>query len=132
MIICIALRICIRRTPYIAEEVIQDVFIKYYRMNQFDGRASLKTYLTRVTINCCHDHMRWWKVRTPQFLQPVKKAEQATEKLMLAQVEKDEIIAALFKMPVKYREVIFLCFIHYLTTLTHPNRCLDALFCLTL
>ena len=88
----------------------KDVLMKYYQTNQFEERASLKTYLTRVTINCCHDHMRWWKVRKPQFLQPVKKAEQATEKLMLAQVEKDEIIAALFKMPVKYREVIFLYF----------------------
>ena len=98
------------KDPYIAEEVIQDVLMKYYQTNQFEERASLKTYLTRVTINCCHDHMRWWKVRTPQFLQPVKKAEQATEKLMVAQVEKDEIIAALFKLPVKYREVIFLYF----------------------
>lgn len=98
------------KDPFIAEEVIQDVFMKYYSTNQFDGRASLKTYLTRMTINCSHDHIRWWKVRTPQFLQPAKKAERATETLIVAQVEKDEIISALLRLPVKYREVIYLYF----------------------
>ena len=103
------------KDPHIAEEVIQDVFMKYHRTNQFDGRASLKTYLTRMTINCCHDHMRWWKVRTPQFLQPARRAEQGTEYVMIAQVEKDEIVAALLKLPVKYREVVFLFFYDDLT-----------------
>lgn len=103
------------KDAHIAEEVLQDVFMKYYRTNQFDGRATLKTYLTRMTINCCHDHMRWWKMRTPQFLQPSKKAERATEQLMLAQVEKDEIVSALLKLPVKYREVVFLYFYDDLT-----------------
>lgn len=34
-----------------AEEIVQDVFLAYYRQqDRFEGRASLKTYLVKITV----------------------------------------------------------------------------------
>lgn len=47
-----------------AEDILQEVFISYYqKRNQFEQRSSLKTYLSKVTINKCHDYLRSWKNR---------------------------------------------------------------------
>ena len=43
----------------LAEEVTQDVLMKYLlHKDVFRKDASLKTYLTRIAINCCHDELR--------------------------------------------------------------------------
>lgn len=35
-----------------AEEVVQDVFVNYYhKSDQFEQKASIKTYLVKMTIN---------------------------------------------------------------------------------
>ena len=45
-----------------AEEVVQDVLYSYYRKsNQFQGRAQLKTYLTKMAVNRSYDYLRSWK-----------------------------------------------------------------------
>lgn len=43
----------------VAEDIFQDVFIKaYYNMDKFRGDSSLKTWLIRITINCCKDYLK--------------------------------------------------------------------------
>ena len=45
-----------------AEDIIQDAFIRYFQhADQFEHRSSLKTYLTKITVNCCYDYLRSWK-----------------------------------------------------------------------
>jgi RNA polymerase sigma-70 factor (ECF subfamily) len=42
-----------------AEDVVQDVFIKAYRkLDTFEGRSQLSTWLYRITINRCLDVLR--------------------------------------------------------------------------
>lgn len=42
-----------------AEDVVQDVFIRTYKkLDRFDGRSRLGTWLYRVTLNACRDHQR--------------------------------------------------------------------------
>jgi RNA polymerase sigma-70 factor (ECF subfamily) len=42
-----------------AQDVAQDACVKALRnANQFDGRATLSTWLHRITVNCAHDHLR--------------------------------------------------------------------------
>lgn len=64
-----------------AEEVVQDVFINYYhKSDQFEQKASIKTYLVKMTINRSYDYLRSWKNRkfvfTQFFQQHAKGAEQ--------------------------------------------------------
>jgi RNA polymerase sigma-70 factor (ECF subfamily) len=46
------------------EDLAQEVFLKTYtKLKSFQGRASFRTWLYRVTLNVCIDHARKKKVR---------------------------------------------------------------------
>ena len=92
----------------LAEEVVQDVFMKFYSSNQFEGRAAVKTYLTKMTINCSYDYLRKWKVRAAHFFDYYSKNGRDAESFIIEQHERDDIITALLKLPLKYREVLLL------------------------
>ena len=91
-----------------AEEVVQDVFFKLFQKNQFEGKASIKTYLTKMTINGCYDYLRKWKVKKTIILDYILKAERHGEQVLLENEERDEIVESILKLPLKYREVILL------------------------
>lgn len=92
-----------------AEEVVQDVFLKFYKTNQYDAeQASVKTYLTKMTMNRSYDYLRSWKAKKNQFLGQLKKPEHAAEIEVLRHEERGEITKAVLKLPVKYREVLLL------------------------
>ncbi|WP_218016439.1 sigma-70 family RNA polymerase sigma factor [Lysinibacillus odysseyi] len=45
-----------------AEDLVQESFIKFFRSSdQFREESTIKTYLTRIVINTCHDYLRSWK-----------------------------------------------------------------------
>jgi RNA polymerase sigma factor (sigma-70 family) len=42
-----------------AEEITQDVFIKVHQsLHKFENNATLKTWIYRITINCCLDYIK--------------------------------------------------------------------------
>ena len=91
----------------VAEEVVQDVFWKYYQTQQYDGRASVKTYLTKMTINRSYDYLRSWKNKKALLVETFRNAKSAdTESIQ--KEERGEITAAVLKLPLKYREVLLL------------------------
>lgn len=92
-----------------AEDIVQDTFLSYYaKFEQFEERASLKTYLTRITINKCKDYLKSWRYRkltlTNQFFGGRKDRESLVE-----ETEKLDIAEAVLSLPIQLREVI----IHY-------------------
>lgn len=93
-----------------AEDTVQDVFLKFYQTHeQFEERSSVKTYLTKMTINKCKDYLKSCRYRkhvlTNQFLHPAVRSRnpfvEADERLELAD--------AVLELSLHYREVI----IHY-------------------
>ncbi|HWL25298.1 MAG TPA: sigma-70 family RNA polymerase sigma factor, partial [Ureibacillus sp.] len=47
-----------------AEDIVQDVFITFYqKFEQFEERSSLKTYLSKITVNKCKDYLKSWRYR---------------------------------------------------------------------
>ena len=45
--------------PADAEDITQDVFVRIYKkMGSFRGEAQLSTWIYRITMNCCLDHLR--------------------------------------------------------------------------
>ena len=91
----------------VAEEVVQDVFWKYYQTQQYDGRASVKTYLTKMTINRSYDYLRSWKNKKALLVETFRNAKGADTEAIQKE-ERGEITAAVLKLPVKYREVLLL------------------------
>lgn len=94
----------------LAEEITQDVLMKFLlHKEDFRNEASLKTYLTRIAINCCHDELRKQKRKNilTKFL-PLRKSEPSTEQAYLATVAFATLKETVFALPVHYREVIIL------------------------
>ena len=103
-----------------AEEIVQDVFVKFFMTSkQFEGKASLKTYLAKMTINKSCDYLRSVKgrmhiLRTKWKVPTVD--EQSPESRMIALFERNQVAAAVWQLPVKYREVIVLYYYYEYTS----------------
>jgi RNA polymerase sigma factor (sigma-70 family) len=93
----------------VAEDIVQETFLAYYeKFEKFEHRASLKTYLVRITINKCKDYLKSWKYRklslTNQFFGGKKDKTYTIQK-----EERLDIANAVLALPLHLREVI----IHY-------------------
>ena len=92
-----------------AEDIVQDVFLSYYaKFEQFEERSTLKTYLTRITINKCEDYLKSWRYRkttlTNQFFGGKRDAQPLEDN-----EDKAALADAVLALPIQLREVI----IHY-------------------
>lgn len=95
----------------IAEEIVQDVFFSYYRQqDRFEQRASLKTYLVKITVHKSHDYLRSWKNKRHQLFEKlhIGASKRTPETMLLAQHERSTLTNALFELPITYREVVIL------------------------
>jgi RNA polymerase sigma factor (sigma-70 family) len=93
----------------VAEEVVQDVFMKFYKNAiEIDERATIKTYLTRMTINRSYDYLRTIKYQTISFVDYVKRWGKTSEQKVLQKQESEWLLEQIKQLPVKYREVLVL------------------------
>ncbi|WP_431029975.1 sigma-70 family RNA polymerase sigma factor [Lysinibacillus sp. LZ02] len=104
-----------------AEDLVQESFIKYFKAaNQFREEASIKTYLTRITINTCHDYLRSWKNKKQIFSRALLKRlpdnKKGIEERIIASIEQTELTKHVLQLPVMYREVILLFYYEEFTT----------------
>lgn len=93
----------------VAEDIVQDTFLTYYvKFEQFEERASLKTYLVRIVINKCKDYLKSWAYRKQQLTNRFFQTKIDPQKV-LQQAERLDIAEAILQLPIPLREVI----IHY-------------------
>ena len=93
-----------------AEDLTQDVFIKFYRsLENFERRSSTKTYLYRIAVNECKNYINSWHYRkleiTDRF---IWKNRESVESEYIQKEQNQSIAELINKLPVKYREVIWL------------------------
>lgn len=104
-----------------AEDIVQETFISYYKnLDQFQNRSTVKTYLTRILINKCHDHLRSWKNKKHFFTQlfnHLPAGNSTPEEWIIRTNTQSSIVNEIIKLPVKYREVILLYYYQELTIL---------------
>lgn len=104
----------------IAEDIVQDVFIKYFQSQQFKGQSSIKTYLAKMTIHKSCDHLRSIKNRL-RILESFWKQKQHTlpssEQETFKKLEQHTIAKAVLELPIKYREAIVLFYYEEMTSL---------------
>ena len=104
-----------------AEEVVQDVFVKFYqRAHQYESRASIRTYLVKMTVNQAHDYLRSWRYKKEMLLEglSIKRNEvtNSIEKQFEAELEKSELIAKMISLPMQSREILYLYYFEDFTT----------------
>ena len=92
-----------------AEEVVQDVFFKFYKKStQFENQAHIKTYLTRMIINRSYDYLRSWKHRKNNVFKVFHLSRPGVDQDFVEQSESNTILQSVLGLPVKYREAIIL------------------------
>lgn len=113
----------------VAEDIVQEVFIAYYRKSsQFEERSSLKTYLSKIAINKCHDHLRSWKNKrsflTDSMGQLISRS-QTPEEVFDQQSAQAVLMGKVLELPIKYREVVLLYYYQEFTTkeISHLLSC---------
>lgn len=99
------------RSPVMADDVSQDVFLRVYRsIGSFRGQSSIRTWLLAITRNIAYNHRRTAFVRkvmlvdryVPRDSHP--SAEHEAIELMLT----EDVWEIVMKLPVKFREVLVL------------------------
>ena len=84
------------------EDVFQDVFLKYILYDKkFESDAHEKAWLIRVAINACKDTLK------SLFRKRVSSIEELLTE-PYTEDDKKEILEAVFKLPPKYKDVIYL------------------------
>lgn len=102
------------------EDVVQDVFVTVLaRVDSFQGRSSLWTWIARITINRCRSWQRRnWLRRNVHRIGEALLKQQASHSPAGQETIRDETAAevrtAVRALPVKYREVIVLRYLEEL------------------
>lgn len=91
-----------------AEEIVQDVFVDFYLKRQFRSEASIKTFLVKMTVFKSHNYLRSFKALKRQWLNTYEEINvvRSPEEEATLRDEKQSLVNALFKLPVKYREIL--------------------------
>lgn len=103
-----------------AEDIMQEVFISYYRKaDQFEERSALKTYLSKITVNKCHDYLRSWRNKRLLFsnsLGGLISSAKSPEETYVLQTDQSNLTNKILELPIKYREVILLFYYQEFTS----------------
>lgn len=97
----------------VTDDLVQDVFLKVYlKLDTFEDRSSLKTWLYRIAINRCKDHFRSWHYQKVQLTKKLDllhlKSGKTPEHYLLKKSEDLSLAREILSLNPKYREVILL------------------------
>lgn len=94
----------------IAEDIVQEVFVKLYHQNPTNIEPGKeKSYIVKMTINRCKDYLKSWhfqKIQVKSILGLERSYKQKDH--MILEEEQSQIGREIFKLPLKYREVLIL------------------------
>ena len=98
------------RDAHLAEELAQETFLRLYRsLHTFRFDSSLRTWLSRVTLNLCNDHLRRMQRQARATLPaPVQASEPGPEAAMLSREQNQRVNDALTRLPQELQEVVLL------------------------
>ena len=95
------------RDVYIAEDIVQEVFIKFYHAHHlYEERGQLKAYLSRLVMNRSKDYLKSWSYRKVQIQQKISLAAKKKKSGLIQRDEQELVGEAILKLPIKQREVL--------------------------
>ena len=103
------------RNRHAAEDIVQEVLIKFYEAN-YEERGQLRSFLATMTVNKSKDYLKSWAYKKMQF--ETKWWMKTTDRDHVVQLEeRSSIGAAILKLPLKYREPILLYYYEEMSVL---------------
>jgi RNA polymerase sigma-70 factor, ECF subfamily len=104
----------------VAEDLTQDIFVKCYKsLHTFKGNSKLRTWLWKIAINHCKDYLKSWYnnkifVSNNESVFDLEQKE-SVEETVIQKDEDEKLTAEVMKLPIKYREVVYLFYFEELT-----------------
>jgi RNA polymerase sigma-70 factor, ECF subfamily len=102
-----------------AEDVAQDVFTRIwiYAPRWRAGEAAFTTWLHRIVMNCCFDHLRKQgsEARRQELPEDIASPERDSEGSYAEKQKKARIRAALQELPERQRMAVTLCYLQEMT-----------------
>lgn len=94
------------------EDITQEVFVSVFmKLDTFQGRSLLRSWIYSIAINKCKDYLRSWNVRNVKIadkLFSTIKSTDSPELHVIYQNTHSAIAQKVLSLPIKYREVIIL------------------------
>lgn len=87
-----------------AEDLVQEVFIKFYYQEHYEERNELRAYLAKMTTNKSKDYLKSWAYQKLKLTQ--KLSFLAEERQDEASYESTPLEEAVLSLPLKCKEVI--------------------------
>ncbi|WP_369690991.1 sigma-70 family RNA polymerase sigma factor [Robertmurraya korlensis] len=116
----------------IAEDLTQEIFVKcFQRLEQFQKKSSLKSWIWRIAINHCKDYLRNWHYKhiivSEEKIRDTQSQETEVVNQVIQRYEDEELVAIVLSLPDTYREVIYLYYfeelsIREISSLTSVNQ----------
>lgn len=102
--------------PATAEDLSQEIFLRIYKyLERFKGRSSLKTWVYRVSINCCRSRLGRRARRGRAFVDvdderfdQMPAAVESTDSRVARREDQEMLGRALAQLPIKFREAVIL------------------------
>ena len=92
---------------HVAEEIVQDVFMKFYETEQqYRQEASLKTYLSKIAIHKSYDYLRSWRYRMVVVKEQFTLISPSIEQKVVQDEQEQQLFSHILTLPIKYREVL--------------------------
>lgn len=91
-----------------AEDVCQDVFIRFYKHCETVQPDREKAWLMRVTVNCCRDLWRSAWLRRVVLGAPTLEIIPAQDDVIEQREEKAEMMRLIHQLPASFRETLLL------------------------
>jgi RNA polymerase sigma-70 factor, ECF subfamily len=104
----------------VAEDLTQEIFVKcYQKLEQYQKKSSLKSWIWRIAINHCKDYLRSWHhkhiVVSEEKLMHAPSQETEVEDQVIQRYEDEELVKTVWSLPDTYKEVIYLYYFEELT-----------------
>ena len=96
-----------------AADLAQETFLRIYRhLGRFRGRSSLKTWIYRITVNCCRSKLQRRGRRRlegrPEHLEELADQRAGPEEQTLGHDLGRRLAAAIASLPIAFREAVVL------------------------
>ncbi|MED3648749.1 sigma-70 family RNA polymerase sigma factor [Halalkalibacterium halodurans] len=95
----------------IAEDLTQEVFVRAFQSyHTYQTRSSAKAWLYRIAINRGKDFLKSWHAKhvyPSEVAEEIETTEQTPEYEVLLKSDEERLAAAVFSLPLSYREVIY-------------------------
>lgn len=100
----------------IVDDIMQDVYLKVFlKMDSFEGKSNIKSWLYRITVNCCIDYLRSKALKTTVLIENpedmLTSTRESVEMEMLERFEKEELYDHINSLPNDYKQALALYYL---------------------